>query len=57
MLPALCCGALDSGKLQSVIGWEGMGEGLTGVRGEMGEGVSMCGGGWMMMMYLVVNVV
>ena len=37
MLPALCCGALGLGKLQSVIGWEGMGEGWTGVRGEMGE--------------------
>ena len=57
MSPALCCGALDSGKLQSVIGWEGMGEGWMGVRGEMGEGVSVCGGGWMMMMYLVVNIV
>ena len=37
VLPALCCGALGLGKLQSVIGWEGMGEGWKGVRGEMGE--------------------
>ena len=41
MSPALCSGALGSGKLRSVIGWEGMGEGWTGVRVEMGE-VHVC---------------
>ena len=29
--PALCCGVLGSGKLRSVTGWEGVGEGWMGV--------------------------